>query len=395
MTHRTALSAVLAAVLAIPAAGLADTLCDGLTTTNKLTVSPEKIGDALCNACVGLPVPGARDRNGNGLDYNDAPKHWECEFMVGNRGNGQCKKQTTCLAGGERFFDNGVYKCRYPAVVITGPGPSNPRDDCERGLRVSISRVKNIDGLPLTANVIRKPGPVGLLIEGDGAANGVSATIGGGISVSVGAIASRIGSTPRSYCLPPNCQVVDLANLGNAPTGNQTLTLYTPHHYASASVDLFIAAPAPTPSYSIVQQHSAIGGPGGPSVLPARGQVYYASLTCPGGSTPGSNTPQINSPSAVFEIRSAQVQATAFAHWKNTTVGGVSICGRNLLAYAFKIKNLDGPGGPGDVTIPWQPDPNGRNMDGTKTISLPRGHWQIFPDATFPPDFEYTISFTD
>jgi hypothetical protein len=248
MTNRAALSAVLAAVLAVPAAaGLAETPCDLLPTTNKQVVSPAKTEDVLCNVCgTGLPVHGGRDQFGNGLDYNDG-KRWECEIMAGNRGNGQCKNQTTCLPGGERFFENGVYRCKYPAVVITVPNlPPNPRESCERGLRVSISRVKDLDGLPLTNNTIRKPGPVQLLLEGDGAANGVYATIGGGISAAVGDAARRLGSTPRAACLPPNCQVVVLENLANAPTGRQTLTLSTPHGYASASVGLYID-PAPVP----------------------------------------------------------------------------------------------------------------------------------------------------
>jgi hypothetical protein len=394
MTKRDALSAVLAAILVVPAAaGLADTPCDLLPTTNKQVTSPARTEDVLCNVCgSGVPLHGARDPFGNGLDYNDG-KRWECEIMKGNRGTGGCKSQTTCLPGGERFFDNGVYRCRYPAVVVTLPGPSNPRDACERGLRVSISRVKNIDGLPLTANVVRKPGPVGLLIEGDGAANGVFATIGGGISVSVGAMASRIGSTPRSYCLPPNCQVVDLANLGNAPTGNQTLTLYTPHHYASASVDLFIAAPTPTPSYSVVQQNRI--GPGviaGSGPLPVRDQNYTATLTCPGGQTSSTNVPQINNPTPVFEIRSARVQATVIVHWLNSRTNDVPICSWTEPTYAFTIKAHSGQA---DVTVSWLPNPNIPNMDTTQTISLTQGRWQIFPDANFPPDFTYTVMFHD
>ena len=166
---------------------------------------------------------------------------------MNNRGNGQCKNQTTCLPGGERFDDNGVFRCRYPAVVVTAPNtPANPRDACERALRISITRVKDLDGLTLTNNTVRKPGPVKLLLEGDGVANGVSAAIGGGIGVSVGDAARRLGATPSGTCLPPNCQVVQLDGLANAPTGHQTLTLYTPHQYASASVGLYID-PAPVP----------------------------------------------------------------------------------------------------------------------------------------------------
>jgi hypothetical protein len=162
-------------------------------------------------------------------------------MMVGNRGNGQCKRQTTCLPGGDRFDDHGVFRCRYPAVVATAPNtPPNPREACERALKISITSVKNFDSLPLTNNVIRKPGPVQLLLEGDGVANGVSATIGGGIGVSVGDAARRLGASPWATCLPPNCQVVMLEALANSPTGRQTLTLFTPHQFASASVDLYV-----------------------------------------------------------------------------------------------------------------------------------------------------------
>ena len=240
MKTRTALVAVFAAVFAAPA-GRATTPCDALPSTNKVVVTPEKIGDALCNACVGVPVPGKRDLLGNGLDYNDGAKHWECEMMVGNRGNGQCKKQTTCLPGGDRFDDHGVFRCRYPAVVATAPNtPANPREACERALRISISRVKDRDGIALPNNVVHKSAyPMKILLEGDGVANGVSATIGGGIVVSVGD-AARIGSTPFASCLPPNCQVVSLDNLANATTGRQTLTLFTPHQFASASIDLYV-----------------------------------------------------------------------------------------------------------------------------------------------------------
>ena len=56
MKYRTALVAVFAAILAAPA-GRATTPCDALPSTNKVVVTPEKIGDALCNACVGVPVP--------------------------------------------------------------------------------------------------------------------------------------------------------------------------------------------------------------------------------------------------------------------------------------------------------------------------------------------------
>lgn len=136
--------------------------------------------------------------------------------------------------------------CRNPDYTEARTVQTNPRDDCERGLRISIARVKDIDGLPLTNNVITKPGPVKLLVEGDGIANATSAEMGGGIGVTVGAAAQRLGSSPQGTCLPPNCQVVQLDAFPNAPTGSQTLKLFTPHRYASASVDLLVVgAPAP------------------------------------------------------------------------------------------------------------------------------------------------------
>lgn len=240
MTVRAARSALLAAVLIVPAAaGLADTPCDLLPTTNKAS----RVEPVLCQPCPGgPPVPGARV-GGVGLDYvTEDGKRWQCELFRGNRGTGECKKLTTCLPGGDRFFEDGIYKCRYQ---VTLPGPSNPRESCERGLGVAISRVKDIDGLPLTNNVITKPGPVKLLIEGNGAANATSVQIGGGVGATIGDAARRVGSTLRGTCLPPNCQVVQL-DLSNASPGHQTLTLFTPHHFASASVDLEIAG-APVP----------------------------------------------------------------------------------------------------------------------------------------------------
>ena len=135
--------------------------------------------------------------------------------------------------------------CRGPDVQEAKTVQTSPRDDCERGLRISISQVKDLDGLPLSNNVIRKPGPVKLLVEGDGIANATSAQIGGGIAVTVGEAARRLGATMRGTCLPPNCQVVQLENLANAPAGQQTLTLFTPHRYASASVLLAVDNAAP------------------------------------------------------------------------------------------------------------------------------------------------------
>jgi hypothetical protein len=249
MKNRIALVAVLVAILAAPA-GRASTPCDALPSTNKVVVTPEKIEDALCNACVGLPVPGKRDQLGNGLDYNDGTKHWECEVMVGNRGSGQCKKQTTCLPGGDRFDDHGVFRCRYPAVVATAPNtPANPRDACERALRISISRVKDSTGVALRNNVIHKGSSMQFLVEGDGVANGVSATFGDGAGVSIGEAAQRLGASPYATCPPPNCQVVFIGGLADVPVGRHPLTLFTPHQYASASIDLYVDAPTPPAAY--------------------------------------------------------------------------------------------------------------------------------------------------
>jgi hypothetical protein len=229
MKNRTALRAILAAVLAVPVAGFAQTPCDAL---------PPTVTQSYCKACPGgLAVPPGR-LGGNGLDYVDQ-WHAQCEMYQNNNTIHQCKGDTTCLPGWEKFQDGGVWKCRQPAT-------DQLKDNCYRGLKISISQVKTADGLSLTNNVITKPGPVKLLIDGDGTANATSASIGGGISATIGDAARRLGSSPSGTCLPPNCQVVYLDNLGNAPTGHQTLTLKTPRGYASASVELDVVnAPPP------------------------------------------------------------------------------------------------------------------------------------------------------
>ncbi len=230
MKNRVGLSTLLlAALFSVPAAGLAQTPCDAL---------PPTVTQAFCKFCPGgAAVPPGRV-GGNGLDYVDQ-WHAQCQYYRGNQGFDQCKGDTTCPPGWERFQDGGVWKCRQPAS-------DQLKDSCYRGLKLSISQVKDIDGFPLTNNVITKPGPVKLLIDGNGAANATSAQIGGGINASIGDAARRLGSSPQGTCLPPNCQVVYLENLGNAPTGHQTLTLKTPHGYASASVDLDVVnAPPP------------------------------------------------------------------------------------------------------------------------------------------------------
>jgi hypothetical protein len=226
---RAALIALLASVLAVPAVGLAQTPCDAL---------PPTVTQSYCKSCPGgiAVLPGRVA--GNGLDYVDQ-WHAQCEIYRNNNGIDQCKGETTCPPGWEKFQDGGVWKCRQPAT-------DQAKDNCYRGLRISISQVKTADGLPLTNNVITKPGPVKLLIDGDGTANATSATIGGGIGATIGDAARRLGSSPGGTCLPPNCQVVYLDNLGNAPVGHQTLTLKTPRGYASASVE-FDVVNAPPP----------------------------------------------------------------------------------------------------------------------------------------------------
>ncbi|MCM3878097.1 MAG: hypothetical protein NEA02_16995 [Thermoanaerobaculia bacterium] len=387
MTHRAVLSAVLVAVLAVPAAaGLADTPCDLLPTTNKKEISPAKIEDVLCNVCgSGLPVHGARDRFGNGLDYNDG-KRWECEVHVGNRGNGQCKNQTKCLPGGDRFFDNGVYRCRYPAVVVTVPGlPPNPRESCERGLPLAISTVDDGHGLHTLFQ-----GQNIMFVKGTGAGNATSGEMTGGITVAVGELFRRLGSS--SVCLPPNCQDVKLVVPAGAVGSNQTLTLYTPHRYRSATAALYVSQPA----VAKVGGGAVRAGAVIPAARAPQDQSYSAGLGCPGSFTSASGVGQSGGPSPVFEVRSAQVQATAAAMWINSRApGGVSICGQWTGPYAFTIRALDGQG---DVAVPWQPisaNPPGQNMGGSRTVTLSKGKWQIVPDASFPPDFTYTVSFRD
>lgn len=200
MRNRAVLLAVLGVVLVLPAASLAQTPCDLRPTVGTRAEMVKKQGAAFPKPALGCP-PNTKDE-----------------------GN----------------------VCRNPDYTELQTVQTNPRDDCERGLRISIARVKNLDGQLLSNNVITKPGPVKLLVEGDGIANATSAEMGGGIGVTVGAAAQRLGSSPQGTCLPPNCQVVQFDAFPNAPTGRQTLRLFTPHRYASASVDLeVVGAPAP------------------------------------------------------------------------------------------------------------------------------------------------------
>ena len=65
-------------------------------------VVPPSVGPALCQPCPGgPPVPGARVA-GVGLDYVDQ-WHAQCELYRNDRGIGQCKNNTTCLPGWEKF----------------------------------------------------------------------------------------------------------------------------------------------------------------------------------------------------------------------------------------------------------------------------------------------------
>lgn len=381
MTNRTGLSALLAAALALPAVeSLAQTPCDLLPTTNKAS----RVDQVLCQPCPGgPPVPGARVA-GVGLDYvTEDGKRWQCELFRGNKGTGDCKKLTTCLPGGERFFDNGVYKCRYQ---LTLPGPSNPREDCERKLPLSISTVDDDHGLHILF-----AGQNVMFVKGTGAGNATSGEMTGGITVTVGELFRRLGS--RSVCLPPNCQDVKL----NVPAGlvgtNQTLTLYTPHRYKSATATLFVSQPAMAKGggASAVRVGAAVPAPRTP-----QNQSYSAGLGCPGGQTSSTNVFQSGGPSPVFEVRNPQgVQATAVAQWLNTrTIQGVPICTWTE-GYQFRITARDGQG---DVTVSWLPtnaNPPGQNMGGTRSITLAKGKWQIVPDASFPPDFLYSVSFRD
>jgi hypothetical protein len=128
-----------------------------------------------------------------------------------------------------------------------------------------------------------------------------------------------------------------------------------------------------------------------------RDQSYSAGLGCPGGQTSWTNVSQTAVSSPVFEIKAASVQATATAQWLNTrTSGGVPICVWDD-AYQFKIRALDGQG---DVTVSWTPQHSGNyysplTLSTNQTVTLTKGRWQIVPDATFPPDFSYGISFRD
>ncbi len=135
--------------------------------------------------------------------------------------------------------------CRGPDVQEPKTVQTTPRDDCYRSLKLSISQLKDHNGRLLPSNVITKPGPVKLLIEGDGAANAATVEVEGGIVASVGDAARRLGATIQGTCLPPNCQVVSLDNLANVAAGRHKLTLYTPHKYRSASVDLTVDVATP------------------------------------------------------------------------------------------------------------------------------------------------------
>jgi hypothetical protein len=293
-------------------------------------------------------------------------------------------------------------QCRFPDVTEPKTVPTKPREDCQKALKVSIDEVRDIDGLKLSGNTIYRPGTTKLLLVGNGAANATSAEIGGGIHLEIGAAASRLGNSPRSTCVPPNCQVVYLEIPAGTPDGPQSLKVYTPKRYASAAVTLNVR-PAPTPAYSMARGGRVVsvgGGTGGTqpqgSVRPPRDQSASAALGCPGTETPYGRTFQTNQPSAVFEIRSAQVQATATAQWMNTRTNGVPNCVWTE-AFAFTIKALDGQG---DVTVSWNAQhannySNPLALSTSQPVTLTKGRWQIVPDATFPPDFAYTVSFRD
>ena len=345
-------------------------------------VVPPSVGPALCQPCPGgPPVPGARVA-GVGLDYVDQ-WHAQCELYRNDRGIGQCKNNTTCLPGWEKFQDGGVWKCRQPAT-------GKMRDDCERNLPLSISEVHDDRDLN---NPTLHPGPNFLFVRGSGAANATSGEMTGGIVVTVGEAARRVGSS--TVCLPPNCQDVRLQVPPGAVGSNQTLKLYTPHQYKSATASLYVSLPA-----TAAVGRAGVGGRIGAPVAnqQPRDQSYSAGLGCPGGQTSSTNVFQSGGPSQVFEVRNPQgVQATAGAQWSNTrSAQGAPICTWEG-AYQFVIKALDGQG---DVTVSWTPQHSGNyfnplTLSMTRSVTLAKGRWQIVPDATFPPDFTYTISYRD
>ena len=380
MTKRTGCFALLAVLFAASAtSGLAQTPCD---------VLPPTVSPALCQPCPGgPPVPGARIA-GVGLDYVDK-WHAQCEayamdFKSGaSKGTGNCKRDTTCLPGWERFQDGGVWKCRQPATAKL-------REDCYSKLPLSITSVNNDQDIP---NPTLYPGPGFLFVRGPGAANATSGGMTGGIVVTVGEAAGRVGDS--AYCLPPNCQNVRLEIPPGAAGSWQTLTLFTPHKIRTATATLYVSHPR-TPA--TVYGGKKSGGGAGPTVTPtrtptprpARFQSADAGMSCPG---PNFQSGQ----SQVVEVRSAQVQATATAQYLHTTVpsGGAACVWDD--AFQFTIKGLDGQG---DVTVSWIAAhaanyANPLSLSTSQTITLPRGRWQIVPDATFPPDFTYSVSFTD
>ena len=338
-------------------------------------VVPPSVGPALCQPCPGgPPVPAARVA-GVGLDYVDQ-WHAQCELYRNDRGIGQCKNNTTCLPGWEKFQDGGVWKCRQPAT-------GKMRDDCERNLPLSISEVHDDRDLN---NPTLHPGPNFLFVRGSGAANATSGEMTGGIVVTVGEAARRVGSS--TVCLPPNCQDVRLQVPPGAVGSNQTLKLYTPHQYKSATASLYVSLPAT----AAVGRARVVGAP--VAYQQARDQNATASLGCP-------DTPSAfqNNPSQEFEVRSAQVQATAAAQWLNSrTTGNVPKCTyAEDFQFQFVIKGLSGQS---DVTVSWRATHTGNystplSYSSVQTITLPQGRWRIVPDATFPSDFQFTVSYRD
>jgi hypothetical protein len=231
----------------------------------------------------------------------------------------------------------------------------------------------------------------------------------GDIGVTVGEAARRLGA--NAVCLPPDCQdvklVVPSSAAGPGLGTSQTLKLFTPHRYRTATMTLSVRFP-PTPApMSLANQGAGrvmIGAPGSgptptptrtPTPRPATQQQYSAGLSCPGSPSQFQNvaTPE-------FEIRSAQAQATVTAHWLNSkNANGSPKCTQSAdFQYQMVIKSLTQ--GQSDVIVSWQPQPsnnyaNPLDYSSVQTISLPQGRWKIAPDATFPSDFSYTISFRD
>ncbi len=100
-----------------------------------------------------------------------------------------------------------------------------------------------------------------LFVWGGGAANATTADMAGGIKVTLGEAARRVGN--NAVCPPPDCQVAKLEVPASAAGAPRRLTLYTPHRYKSATHDLFVSlppTPAPAPMRAGLGSAGTVGG---------------------------------------------------------------------------------------------------------------------------------------